>query len=222
MTIIKHGVAATLLLTACLATSTTGTISGTIVDEFGNLVLHVMVQAVPTNIELLQAESRAVTDANGWFVLQVDVGEDTGGRHWSVYPRKPQSQFNWNLLDASTGGSHGQEVTLTIQAPDAKVQLRLDRNGGLLKGQVTDAVTGASLRPKFEVSWASHPITAMRESTLGLCRISLPADIETTVQVTCAGYKPWSYPGTISVRSGQEITLDIKMEPDATAALVKR
>ncbi len=218
---IKHGAAVVLLLNACLAYAATGRISGTVVDEYGNPVPHVILEALPENVELVQTMSKAITDANGWFVLRVDAGRGPDGRHWSVYPSKPTSYFRWSLIDGRTGDSHGQEVTLTPQAPDATVQLRLDRRVALLKGQVTDAVTGVPLRPQFELSWASHPIAAMRESTLSLYRISLPADIEITVQVTSPGYKQWSYPGTIRVRSGQEITLDIQMESETTAALAR-
>jgi hypothetical protein len=218
---IKHGRAVVLLLNACLVSAVTGRISGTVVDEYGNRVPHVIVEAVPTNMELVPTMSKAITDANGWFVLRVDAGREPGGMRWDVYPSQPTSYVRWSLDNARTSDSYGQEVRLTPQVPDATVQLRLDRKVGLLKGQVTDAVTGAPLRPKFELSWASHPIAAMRESTLSLYRISLPADIEITVQVTSPGYKPRSYPGTISVRSGQEITLDIQMESGTTAALAK-
>jgi hypothetical protein len=192
-----------------------------VVDEYGNPVPHVIVEAIPTNVELVQTMSKAITDVNGWFVLRVDAGSEPEGRLWEVYPDKPTSYFRWSLDNARTSNSYGQEVRLTPQVPDATVQLRLDRKVGLLKGQVTDAVTGAPLRPKFELSWASHPIASMRESTLSLYRISLPADIEITVQVTSAGYKKWSYPGTINVRPSQEITLDIQMEPETTATLAQ-
>jgi len=191
------------------------------VDEYGNPVPQVIVEAVPTNVELVRTMSKAITDANGWFVLRVDAGREPDGMRWDVYPSQPSSYFRWSLDNARTSGGYGQEVRLTPQVPDATVQLLLDLKVGLLKGQVTDALTGVPLRPKFELSWASHPIVAMRESTLSLYRISLPADIEITVQVTSPGYKQWSHPGTISVRSGQEITLDIQMESETTAALAR-
>jgi hypothetical protein len=217
----KHGAAVVFLLNACLVSAVTGRISGTVVDEYGNPVPHVIVEAVPTNVELVRTMSKAITDANGWFVLRVDAGGEPDGMRWGVYPSQPTSYFRWSLDNARTSGGYGQEVRLTPQVPDVTVQLRLDLKVGLLKGQVTDAVTGVPLRPKFELSWASHPINAMRESTLSLYRISLPADIEITVQVTSPGYKQWSYPGTISVRSGQERTLDIQMESETTAALAR-
>jgi len=213
-----HRAAVILLLSAGLASAATGRISGTVVDEYGNPVPHVIVNATPTNVELLRTIPEATTDANGWFVLRVDTGLEPDGMHWSVYPSKPTSTFPRSLMDGRTGDSHGQEVKLTPHAPDATVQLRLDRKVGLLKGQVTDAVTDAPLRAKFELAWALHPINAMRESTLSLYRISIPADLEITVKVSSSGYKPWSYPGTISVRPGQEITLDIQMEPEPDAA----
>jgi hypothetical protein len=209
------------LLLTIWASARNGRISGTVVDEYGNPVPQAIVEADPANTELVQtiSVSKAITDANGWFVLRADAGRDPDGRRWSVYPRKPTRLFSWSSIDVRTSGSYGQEVKLTPRAPDATVQLRLDRKVGLSKGQVTDAVTGVPLRPKFKLSWASYPIVARGESTLSLYRISLPANIEITVQVTSPGYKPWSYPGTITVKQGQEIILDIQMEPETTAAL---
>lgn len=217
----KRRAAIIVLLSAGLASAATGRISGTVVDEYGNPVSYAMVKAVPTNVELVRTMPKAVTDARGWFVLRVDAGREPDGMHWSVYPSKPASYFRWSLMDGRTGDSHGQEVKLSPQAPDVTVQLRLDRKVGLLKGQVTDAVTGAPLRPNFELAWASHPIATMRDSSLSLYRISLPTDIDITVQVSSPGHEPWSYPGVINVRSGQEITLDVQMEPEPRAALAK-
>jgi hypothetical protein len=217
----KHRAAIIILLNAGLASAATGRISGTVVDEYGNPVPHVIVEAAPTNLELVRTMPKAVTDASGWFVLRVDAGREPDGMRWDVYPNNPTSYFRWGLMDGHTGNSHGQEVKISPQVPDVTVQLRLDRKVGLLKGQVTDAVTGAPLESKFELAWASQPIAAMREPTLSLYRISLPADIEITVLVRSPGYKPWSYPGVISVRSGQEITLDVQMEPEPHTALAK-
>jgi hypothetical protein len=216
---IKHQAAILLLLNACLAFAASGTIRGNVVDEYGNPVPHAIVEALPANIELVQKMSKAITDANGWFLLRVDTGSSPDGRHWTVYPDKPPSYFPWSLIDGRTGESYGQEVTLTPQHPDATVQLRLVLKVGLLKGQVVDAVSGAPLKPKFELSWTSPSIAAMHESTPSVYRISLPAYIEITVRVTSPGYKPWAYPGTISVKPGQEKTLDVKMEPETTAML---
>jgi hypothetical protein len=218
----KHKAAIVLFLNACLASAATGTIRGTVVDEYGP-VPHAIVQAFPTNVELVQRISKAImaiSDANGSFVLRVDAGREPDGMRWSVYPIEPTRYFR-SLFDGRTGDSPGREVKLTPQAPDVTVQLRLDHKVGWLKGQVTDAVTAAPLIPRFELSRAAHPIPAMRESMLSLYLLSLPADIEITVRVTSPGYKPWSYPGTISVRSGQEITLDIQMEPETNAGLAK-
>jgi len=213
---LKHRAALVLLLNACLASAATGRISGSVVDEWGNPVPHAVVEATPENLGLVQTSSvsKAIADATGWFVLRVSAGRESGGMRWIVYPSQPTTYFRWGLDNARTGGSYGQEVKLTPQAPDATVQLRLDRNVGLLKGQVTDAATGAPLRPTFEFAWAPHPISAMRVSALSVYRISIPADIDISVQVTAPGYKAWSYPGTISVRPHQEITLDIQMEPE--------
>jgi hypothetical protein len=211
------------LLLTIWAAARSGRISGTVVDEYDNPVPQAIVEADPANTELVQnlSVSKAITDANGWFELRVDTGHDPDGRLWSVYPRNPRSYLPWSFIDGRQGDSHGAEVKLTPQVPDATVQLRLDLRVGLLKGQVTDAVTGVPLRPKFELSWASYPIVAKGESTLSLYRISLPANIEITVQVTSLGYKPWSYPSTIRVKPGQEIKLDIQMEPEAHAGLAQ-
>ena len=96
----KHGAAVVLLLNACLVSAVTGRISGTVVDEYGNPVPHVIVEAVPTNVELVQTMSKATTDANGWFVLRVDAGREPDGIRWDVYPSQPTSYFRWSLDNA--------------------------------------------------------------------------------------------------------------------------
>jgi len=104
-------------------------------------------------------------------------------------------------------------------------------------GKVTDAVTGAPIKPyaTIVVAWVAEPSTFMGANSelageidpatgqwkyhgtiQGKYRILVPPDTELTLRATTVakGYKPYQYPGVITVGSGQDKLLDIQLQPE--------
>ena len=102
---------------------------------------------------------------------------------------------------------------MTVEVPEATVIVKLGPKAGALVGKVTDAFTGQPIKPYFEFAWASDPANRMGEGTSENYRILLPSNTAIKMTVSSEGYKTWSYPGTISIGPGQNMPLDIKLEP---------
>jgi hypothetical protein len=214
----KFWPAAILVLTASIAVAGTAKISGTVVDDHGIPVKHMTVEAWPLDMGHSGGTDQALTDENGHFVLTVVSGKDTDGRsygmRWAVYPHQEKGDYYADLSSRfyKTTASQAQHIEFSPSNPEAIVELKLGPKAGALKGKVTDSATGALVRPEFEFAWVSDPQNKLGESTSNDYRILLPSNTDIKLTVLSKGYKPWSYPGTINVGPGQDMTLDIQME----------
>jgi hypothetical protein len=214
----KCWAAVVLVLAAEVAVAGTGKISGTIVDQYGMPVKHMTVEVFPLDMATMGQPSQALTDENGHFVISVIVGRSGDGRtyglRWAVYPHQERDHYpDLGSRFYATANSHGEIVNLTPEAPEATVQLKLGPKAGALTGKVTDAVTGAPVNPHFEFAWASDPANRRGHATKAEYRILLPSNTDIKVTVSSRGYKPWTYPGVINVGPGQDMTLDIQLQP---------
>lgn len=235
------------LFSATAALAATGTISGTVVDDHDLPAKHLTLSYERLDMASAGAVPQTETDDNGHFSFRIVVTrEDNGmirGARWGVYPR-----WDSNASDGSgyyppnsrfyhTEHSNWQEVDVTPEAPDAVVSIKLGPRAGALTGRVTDAVTGAPIRPyaTVVVSWASDPSVFMGANSelageidpgtgqwrynrpiQGKYRILVPAGTELTVKVTsiARGYKLYQHQGVITVGSGQDAVLDIRLQPE--------
>jgi len=128
------------LMSITFARAATGRISGTVLDDHGVPVAHLLL-----NYEELDDPSRGgipqtETDRDGHFSIQVTVArrEDgtVGGGKWAMYPHHdlgspggtgyypPNSRFY------RTEHSNWQEIDVTPEAPDAVVEIRLGAKAG--------------------------------------------------------------------------------------------
>jgi hypothetical protein len=214
----KYWPIAILVLSATSAVAGTAKMSGTVVDEHGIPVKHMTVEAWPLDMGHSGGIDQALTDENGYFVLTVVSGVlpdgHVYGMRWAVYPHQEKSDYYADLSSRfyKTTASEAQHIEFAPGNPEAKVELKLGPKAGALKGKVTDSATGAPVKPEFEFAWLSDPQTRLGESTSNDYRILLPSNTDIKLTVLSRGYKPWSYPGTINVGPGQDMTLDIQME----------
>jgi hypothetical protein len=238
---------ALVFLSASFSSAGTGKLTGTVVDEHGAPEKHLLLEACPLDMSLRGACPQAETDENGHFAMKVIVGRDEGGKtfglRWAIHPHyEPTgggyyapSRIRFYKTDVSR--QDVQEIDLTPEAPDAVVEIRLGPKAGALTGKVTDAVTGAPIRPyaTIIVAWASDPTAFMGANSelageidpstgqwkyhgaiQGKYRILVPADTQLTVKaMTIAkGYKPYQYQGVVTVGSGRDAVLDIQLQPE--------
>jgi hypothetical protein len=214
----KCWAAVVLVLAAEVAVAGTGKISGSVVDQSGMPVKQMTVEAWPLGEGVMGGVPQALTDENGHFVISVWVGRFKDGTpyglRWSVYVYQERDYYpDLGSRFYATASSHGEIVNLTPEAPEATVQLKLGPKAGALTGKVTDAVTGAPVNPHFEFAWASDPANRRGHATKAEYRILLPSNTDIKVTVSSRGYKPWTYPGVINLGPGQDMTLNIQLQP---------
>jgi hypothetical protein len=214
----KYCLAVILVLTASIALAGTAKITGTVVDEHGIPVKHMTVEAWPLDMGHSGGIDQALTDENGHFALTVVSGSlpdgHVYGMRWAVYPHQEKGDYYADLSSRfyKTTASEAQHIEFAPGTPETNVELKLGPKAGVLKGKVTDAVSGVPVKPEFEFAWVSDPENKLGESTSNSYRILLPSNTDIKLTVLSRGYKPWSYPGTINVGPGQDMTLDIQME----------
>ena len=208
-----------LVLLASFAFAGTTKISGTVVDNNGVPVPHFTIEAIPLDMSSSGGIDRIKTDGLGHFAITVPNGRNNDGslygQRWLLYPHQEKDYYpDISSAFYATGKSHAQKVQLTPEMRETTVEIKLGPKAGALTGHVTDSLTGVTLNPEFEFAWASgDPRKRMGVRTGDPYRILLPADTNIKLIVQCEGHKPWTYPGTIKVGPGQDMTLDIKLEP---------
>jgi hypothetical protein len=205
-----------LILLTSLAFGAGGKISGSLLDENGAPVPHMGVQARPTDIGFDGSLPGATTDDHGRFVIPIRVlsGE---AQHWVVYPYDEKTGY-YPRPYSFYGNDVPQPkvVDLSVRFPRASVELRLGPKVGALNVRLA-GTPAIDTQPTFKFVWVSESAKDMSRECFGPTksyRILLPANTSLTLTVTSPGYKPWSYPGVISVASGQDTPLDIQLEPE--------
>ena len=98
------------------------------------------------------------------------------------------------------------------------IQLRIGRKAGVLIVTVTDAGIGVPLGSvRYELAWADDAKRHLWFETSGYPRppftLLLPSNIDVTLTVISPAHKMWSYPGVINVGPGQELPLDVQLQP---------
>lgn len=235
-----------ILLSVSLASATSGTISGTVVNDRGAAVPHLVLNYEPLDVSSKGGIPQTETDENGHFSFRVTVlrrqdGTIDGGK-WAIYPHRDfggdsTGYYPPNHRFYGTEHSNWQEVHVTPEAPDAVVEIKLAPAAGAIVGRVTDAVTGAPIKPyaTVTVAWASDPSTFMAVNSelagemdpttgkwrynveiKGKFRILVPAGTEVTLKAAALakGYKPYEHPGVITVSSGRDKTIDIQLQTE--------
>lgn len=117
-------------------------------------------------------------------------------------------------------------VTLTPQAPVARVRLTVGPKPGVLEINVTDKTTGKTLSAFFVriitdsgggyCAGSAH----FRRPYSGVGRVPLSAGTEEIVEVRAPGYKSWFYTDpadpsrpVLRMASGEQKTLEVELEP---------
>jgi 5-hydroxyisourate hydrolase-like protein (transthyretin family) len=111
------------------------------------------------------------------------------------------------------GGNAAPKVTLDEKHPNSEVNIIMPAVAGKIRGTVLDR---ASNRPVQNVSIKLSKVEApgwISTSFPVKNSLSVPPDLPFNVQVTADGYKEWKSQSPLLVRSGQELRLDVILEP---------
>ena len=195
-----------------------GSIEGTVTHEDGTPVRGATAYATPGDRGIAGILPHAETDENGHFVIR---------RLWLgkfMVSAKKEDEGYPELTYAFQVGMT-TEVNLTESNPTAGVSLRLGPKAGIITGTVTDAATGSLVYPCAELRWKDKPNIFVEGTGLvsHKYRVLVPSDKDVMLKVWVDGYQSWFYPGvadqqsakTIRLKPGEELRLDIKLQPDA-------
>jgi hypothetical protein len=199
----------------------TGLIEGTVTYEDGKPTKGATVYAHPTDRGMAAIVPHGDTDEKGYFAIRhLWLGK------FAVTAKKEDEAYP-DMSNAFYGDGKFEAVTLISDRFSATVAIRLGAKAGILRGTVTDAVTGASLNPCVDFRRASDPNNFFTGTGLvnAKYRVLLPSNTDVMMKVWHEGYKPWYYPGTtdqsqstlVRVEPGEEQTLDIRLQPSKNA-----
>ena len=209
---------AVLVLTGLSFGQGNGSIQGTVLGDSGTPVKGATVYAHPLDRVLASIIPQVISDENGSYkISKLDYGR------YSVSAAKTDEGYPDVAYPFYTG-FHARltVVKLSAQHQSASIVLHLRKKAGILKGTVADAVTGKPLNASVEFRWVSEPQNFLSGSGLANAqfRILVPSDVAVTMVVSLEGYENWSYltaessvRNAVFLRPGQEMALDIRLQP---------
>jgi hypothetical protein len=198
-----------------------GLIEGTVSYENGSPVNGAIVYASLMSRPIKGIIPHSTTDDTGHFAIHhLSLGK------YAVDAEKLGEDYPNMSMQFYSDGKF-ETVTLTSRRLAATVSIRLGPKAGVLVGTVSDAVTGAPLNPCAEFRRAKGPDNYLSGTGLvkAKYRVLVPSNTDVLLKVWHEGYKPWYYPGTldkaqsrtVNLKPGEEMKLDIRLQPDRDA-----
>ena len=199
-----------------------GSIKGTVINEHGDTVKGARAYAVPVGEPMLGKVPQSETDETGHFTIaHLRWGQ------YSLSASKEEEDYP-DLSTAFYAGFGAKLLTVTLESshPSETATIRLGPKAGVLVGTVRDAVTGNAVNPCAEFRRVSEPNNFLMGTGLinAKYRVLIPSNVDVTLKVWLAGYKPWYYPSTngsetspLRLRPAEEKKLEIQLYPDPTA-----
>jgi hypothetical protein len=201
--------------------SNDGLIDGTVFYDDGKPVKGATAYADPLGVDIGAVIPHADTDEAGRFIIHIPRSwfgkfAVTAGKESEDYPTRMHQFYSNGKFET---------VILSSDHPFASVNIRIGPKAGVLEGKVTDAATGAPLRPCVEFRRAANPNNFMRGSGIvdQSYKLFVPPDTDVLMKIWLDGYRPWYFPGTyrkaqrkgVRLRPGEHLSLDIPLMPDA-------
>jgi hypothetical protein len=204
----------------CDDESRIGAIEGVVTYEDGTPVRGATAYASPIDRGMAGIVPSSATDENGHFVIQsLWLGK------FQVSAKKEEEGYPELTYAFNVGMT--KDVALTETNPTASVSLRLGPKAGIVTGAITDAATGNLLYPCAELKWKAKPKFSVKGTGFvsDEYRVLIPPDTDILLKVWVDGYQTWFYPGVtderfataIRLQPGEELKLDIRMEPDSSS-----
>jgi len=194
-----------------------GVISGSVINERGLPVAQAQVRVDPLDGRPTIGAVRTVeTDKDGHFImnnLELITYKVFAMKESAGYPNTAFGFYSSHIFPT---------VTLTASLPTADITLKVGPLTGVMSGSVTDAVTGTPVLAGFLLRRASDPGNWISMSQKADYRVLVPPSVEVSIEVSAPGYRTWYYGGPsdplrrspIRLESGEEIRLDIQLQPE--------
>jgi hypothetical protein len=207
----------TLFILASTAQKPKGKIEGIVLDEQGQPVKNIGVQA------LLERTGKYMPGANsddeGRFQikgLEAGTYDIFGESDADAYP---------NTAIPFYSSAEPEKAKLEGDDLSATVVLHLGPRAGILTGTVIDQATGKTVISRYNLHFTlkrlSYPDQSIEIMNPPNFRLLIPPGVRVALEVSADGYKPWFYADPLNpaehlplrLESGQEMTLVITLEP---------
>jgi hypothetical protein len=193
----------------------TGSIQGQVLDEKGSPIEKARVSVDPIDGRMRSSAVREVdSDVNGKFVLdRLPFGT------YSIFAKKEDSGYP-DTRSSLYGNKSPSSAVLTAVVPIATVSIKLGPKAGMLTGFVTDAETAKPQPAGFKLVRANNPNNWLSTSETSKYRVLLPPSTSVLIEVSAPGYKTWAAPTPFNLASGEEVQLDIALQPSHDPSVV--
>jgi hypothetical protein len=191
-----------------------GSIRGTVVDEHGAPVGGTKVNASPEEGRPGSIFIRYVeTDSRGRFKIN--------GLTWGRYKlfAKNEAVGYPDMRWAFYSDDKYPTVVLSPAAPEAEVRFQLGPKAAILRGCITNLLTGAPLDAAFKLTRAAPPNKWISTSVAPNYRVLLPPSTDILLEVTAPGFGTWTSPHPLRLQPGSETRLNISLEPSHDPSL---
>jgi len=195
-------------LSVCAQEQRAGSIRGTAVDEKG-----VPVSEAKVNAEIMDGRMRHTlvryveTDSNGHFVV-----DRLAWGTYKVIAMKEDSGYP-NTAFAFYGNDVFQTATLTPAGPVAELTIHVGPKAGVLKGSVINILDSGPVNATFRLTRAASPDKWLSTSVASSYRVLLPPSTDVLLEVSAPGFKTWTPAGPLQLHPGEELRLDISLDP---------
>jgi hypothetical protein len=209
------------LLASSCAAQQPGAIRGAVVDEKGMSVAAALVSVDPLDgVPRSDLVREVETDQRGHFSMDnLELGS------YKVFAMKESSGYP-NTAFAFYSNHVFLTATLTADIPTVDLTLRVGPPAVIITGLVTDAATNKPLDAAFLLRRTAAPDNWISLSQTAKYRVLVPPLTDVSFEVSAPGYKTYYYGGAsdplrrppVLLESGQELKLDIQLEPEEKAA----
>jgi hypothetical protein len=208
-----------LLVSGVLSAQTAGTVQGTVVDEEGRPLKGAKVHLEDRGLTIHIGAIRFYeTDADGRFQI--------GQLSWESYvvlagkEEDGYSDTKW----AFYSNFKVPTVSLTPSSAIQNVTIRLEPKAGVLVvNSVVDGATWESIKTAAVTLRRDENTNLFMTTSATMARLLVPSGVKASIEIRAVGYEDWYYPGyadasrsvPVTLRPGEVLMLDIKLQPKA-------